>query len=344
LCTGIHSLRLTALLAATGILLSTGASSAQVLKLSSLRLPADVVAGSWVAYQVNVSSKNRPPRRFTQRLSVVSREGTGAEAGVWVELKTVESGKVRMERGYFMPPDAGKDFADSSLYDDMSGGGEAPPSNASATPQAASRSGPSNRLKLARYQRLTPDGKLYEYPVGEEGAPMTDEDVSAMDMLEFTPKAFADTLAPDTLRAGRKVVPCRVRRVRRYGTQPWEGDDSTYVNRALMTRTSWRNQWIPVTGYGRLVVVVSAERVPIHAGAPADSAAHAPSVASPAPPDTSHTGTPAPQPRESGPDQDYFYRADATLVDLGRDAVPEVTQAAEPAPQESVPKPRTLLK
>jgi len=341
LCTGINSLRFTALLAAIGLLLSTGSTSAQVLKLSSLRLPSDVAAGSWVAYQVNVSSKNRPPRRFTQRLSVVSREGSGAEAGVWVELKTIESGKTRMERGYFMPPDAGKDFADSSLYDDMSGGGEAPPSEASATPQGASRSGPSSRLKLARYQRLTSDGKLYEYPVGEEGAPMTDEDVSAMDMLEFAAKSFADTLAPDTLRAGRKVIPCRLRRVRRYGTQPWEGDDSTYVNRALMTRTSWRNQWVPVTGYGRLVVVVSTERVPIHAGAaPVDSAAHA---ASAAPPDTSHVGTAAPPP-QPGPDQDFFYKGEATLVDLGRDAVPEVTQAAEPAPQEAIPKPRTILK
>jgi hypothetical protein len=33
-----------------------------------------------------------------------------------------------------------------------------------------------------------------------------------------------------------------------------------------------------------------------------------------------------------------FYRAEATLVDLGRDAVPEITQPADPAPQESVPK------
>ena len=85
-------------------------------------------------------------------------------------------------------------------------------------------------MRLARYQRLTADGKLYEYSLDEEGAPAADEDVSAMDLFEFQGKLQADTLAPDTLRVGRTIVPCRVQRIRRFGVQDWEGDDSTYVN------------------------------------------------------------------------------------------------------------------
>jgi len=332
LCTGINRLRLPAVLAAAAwLLLPTGVSQAQILKLSSLRLPQDVAAGSWVAYQVNVSSKNRPPRSFTQRLSVVSREGTGAEAGVWVELKTIESGRARTERGYFMPKEAGRDFADSSLYDEEAGSdptpSDTPAETAANAPPASSR--PSlglvnvKRLKLARYQRLTPEGKLYEYPVDEEGSPLADEDVSAMDMMEFAGKAVRDTLPLDTLRAGRKVIPCRVRRIARSSAQDWDGDDSTYVNRAVMTRTYWRNAWVPVLGYARLLVEVSTMRVSTGAAAPPDSAGRG--AAGTAPPPAS------------------FYRADASLVDLGRDAVPEITQAAEPAPQESTPaRPRII--
>ena len=261
------------LAAAAWLLLSTGASQAQILKLSSLKLPQDVAAGGWVAYQVNVSSKNRPPRRFTQRLSVVSREGTGAEAGAWVELKTIESGKVRMERGFFITSEAGRSFADSSFFDEGSGAdpvpSDAPEEPATVAPPAAGHATlglvSAKRLKLARYQRLTPEGKLYEYPVDEEGAPLADEDVSAMDMLEFVGKSVRDTLPLDTLRAGRKVIPCRVRRISRSSEQDWAGDDSTYVNRAMMTRTYWRNPWVPVLGYARLVVDVSTIRVPIGA-------------------------------------------------------------------------------
>ena len=329
MCTGINRLRLPAVLtAAAWLLLPTGVSQAQILKLSSLRLPQDVAAGSWAAYQVNVSSKNRPPRSFTQRLSVVSREGTGAEAGVWVELKTIESGRVRMERGYFMPTEAGRAFADSSLYDEGAGVDPEPSDGhaeaaANAPPRPSMGLVNAKRLKLARYQRLTPEGKLYEYPVDEEGSPLADEDVSAMDTKEFVGKAVRDTLPLDTLRAGRKVIPCRVRRISRASGQDWEGEDSTYVNRAVMTRTYWRNAWVPVLGYARLLVEVSTLRVPTGAAAPPDSAGRG--AAGTAPPPVT------------------FYRADATLVDLGRDAVPEITQAAEPAPQESTPgRPRVI--
>jgi hypothetical protein len=345
LCTGINRVRLPALFAAAvWLLLPTGAIRAQSLKLSSLRLPPDVAAGSWVAYQVDVLSKNRPPRRFTQRLSVVSREGTGAEAGAWVELKTIEGGKARIERGFFMPPEAGRDVVDSSFVDDTSPVDEASPSDAAsgdAPPADTPHFSASNvrKLKLARYQRLTPEGKLYEYPLDEEGAPLADEDVSAMDLFEFSGRGSADTLAPDTLRAGRKVIPCRVRRVHRSGNQEWQGDDTTYVNRAVMTRTYWRNPWIPVTGYARLVVEVSTERVALRTASPPDSAARG-SV-----PAADTTGVAARSvPGTAGASQSSFYRAEATLVDLGRDAVPEITQSPEPAPQEAIPRPRNIIK
>src|SRR5204863_207927 len=64
-----------------------------------------VHSGSWISYQVNVVFKNRPPKRVMQRLAVVSREGIGDEAGAWIELKTVENGRVRVERGFFAPPE-----------------------------------------------------------------------------------------------------------------------------------------------------------------------------------------------------------------------------------------------
>jgi hypothetical protein len=235
---------------------------------------------------------------------------------------------------------------DSSFFDDSSGVDETPSSDTPQTPAPSTAAQPSlglvtgsmRKLKLARYQRLTPEGKLLEYPVDEEGAPLADEDVSAMDMLEFVGKAVRDTLPLDTLRAGRKVIPCRVRRVSRSSAQDWEGDDSTYVNRAVMTRTFWRNPWVPVLGYARLVVDVSTVRVPTRVASRPDSLALG--AAATARPDSARAGSATPPTQQTGPAN--FYRAEAVLVDLGRDAVPEITQPAEPAPQESVPKPRVV--
>jgi len=270
-----------------------------------------------VAYQVDVVSKNQSPRRITQRISVVSREGTGAEAGVWVELKTSEAGRTRTERGFFMKEEPKKrDLLDSLFADDE----PAPEPEAKGQASAA----PLQRFRLARYQKLTPDGKLYEYPMDEEGASLPEEDVSAMSMFEFSGRAVSDSLPPDTLRVGRKVVPCRVRRTQRRGTQGWQGDDSTYTNRALMTTTFWRNPWIPVTGTARKIAEISSERVRVLGAATPDSAA---------------VGT---APPGSPPASDFFYRATVSLVDLGNDAVPEITQAPEPAPRESSPHPRVL--
>jgi hypothetical protein len=315
LCTGISRLRFSTVLAAGAVLLASGASHAQSLKLISLSLPGDVVPGSWISYQVSVESKNRPPHRFTQRLAVVSREGSGEESGAWVELRTFDRGRIRIERGFFVRQSGRRHGSDSS-------------------------SGSAPALTLARHQTLTPDGTLYESPVGEEGAPMADADVSAMDLIEFTGTAISDSLPPDTLRIGGRILPCRVSRTRRYGTQDWKGEDSTYVNRAVMTRTNWNNSLIPVTGYARSIVEVSTERVPVHVLAPADS-----TVRAVAPSDTTGLGYGTPVPEEPKPaSQASFYRAEVSLLDSGYDAVPEVTQPPEPAPEADAPRPRRVIR
>jgi hypothetical protein len=318
LCTGTSSRHVAASLALVVALLAPGSGRAQTFKLSTLRIPADATPGSWVAYQVDLVSKNRPPRKVLQRIAVVSREGTGSESGAWVELKTSEAGRTRTERGFFMKPEARRGSLLDSLFADEAGPPE--PDSLGGTPAASVP-----KLRLARYQKLTPDGKLYEYPMDEEGTSLPEEDISAIDMFEFSGRGTADSLSPDTLRVGRKVVPCRVRRVTRQGSQGWEGDDSTYTNRARMATTVWRNPWIPVTGIARKIVEVSSERVPV----PGSTAA-------------SDSAATNPAPSGSAPASDFFYRATVALVDLGNDAVPEITQAPEPAPRESAPHPRIL--
>ncbi len=337
MCTGISSrgrapASATAALSILSFLLVfSGSARAQSLKLVSLSVPADVKPGSWVSYQVNVAFKNRQPRRVTQRLAVVSRDGSGSESGVWLELRTAESAKTRVERGFFAP----------------AARGPAPRNSGGRAPQ---------RLALARYQRLMIDGRLLEYPVGEEGAPMADDDISAMDLIEFGGTATTDTLAPDTLRIGRAPVPCTVERTRRYGKQDWQGDDTTYVNRAVMTNTLWRSAAVPVTGYARSVIEVSTERVAVRPPAPADTTEAEATVI---PGDSSATGaafdsTAAPvratprlveePPIAAAGGSMFFFRAEVTLLAQGSDAVPEITQVPEPAPDEAGQKPRLPIR
>ncbi|HEY2923630.1 MAG TPA: hypothetical protein VGJ98_01530 [Candidatus Eisenbacteria bacterium] len=314
MCTGTNRRYLSTVLAAAAILLTSGGSRAQSLKLISLSLPGDVPSGSWVSYQVNVESKNRPPHRFTQRLAVVSREGSGEESGAWVELSTFDRGRIRFERGFFVRQHGRGNGHDST-------------------------SGSAPGLTLARYQALTPDGTLYEYPVGEEGAPIADADVSAMDLIEFAGASTSDSLPPDTLRIGGRIIPCQVSRIRKYGTQDWKGDDTTYVNRAVMTRTNWNNSGIPMTGYARSTIEVSTERVPIRSPSSGDSAGLG------AQPDSAGLGDAAQaaqETRQAG--QGSFYRADVTLVDSGHDAIPEVTQPPEPTPAADAPRPRRVIR
>jgi len=325
LCTGVSSRALTPALVVLALLFAAGASHAQGLKLVSLLVPPDVHSGSWISYQVNVVFKNRPPKRVMQRLAVVSREGMGDEAGAWIELKTVENGRARVERGFFAPPEH------------------------AASPGAR---GGAMKLALARYQRLMPDGRLFEYPVGEEGSPLADDDISAMDLIEFAGSTMTDALAPDTVRVGARVLPCAVERVRRYGKQDWQGSDSTYVNRAVMTRTDWWSTGVPVTGYARSIIEVSSERVPIGGPAQTDSASRTavdpvriPYGTPPfalAPPGGSSPPA-ASAPGATG-GQGFFFRADILLLGMGNDAVPEITQAPEPAPEGITPRQKIIIK
>jgi len=325
LCTGVSSRGLTPALVVLALLFLASTSLAQGLKLVSLQVPPDVHSGSWISYQVNVVFKNRPPKRVMQRLAVVSREGIGDEAGAWIELKTVENGRVRVERGFFAPPEH-------------------------VTPPGTRAGGA--KLGLARYQRLMPDGRLFEYPVGEEGSPLADDDISAMDLIEFAGSTMTDTLAPDTVRVGARVLPCAVERVRRYGKQDWQGSDTTYANRAVMTRTDWRSAGVPVTGYARSIIEVSSERVPVGAPELADSTGRAAADPTRIPygrppfalaPPGAQSPVAAAAPVSSG-GQGFFFRADIILLGMGNDAVPEITQAPEPAPEGMTPRQRIIIK
>lgn len=297
--------------------MASGSPRAQSVKLRALTIPSDCQPGSWVSYSIQVDSKNRPPRRFTQRLAVVAREGWGEESGAWVELKTAEGGRTRIERGFFAQGEA---------------------SDRGRLPNAP--------LVLRRYQMLTPDGRLFEYPVGGEGGPMPDEDISAMDLLEFKGIAKIDSLAADTLRADRTVLPCSVERVTRYGKDEWPAEDTTFVNRAVMTRTSWRNPSIPVTGYARTILEVSTERAParavadsVAAGSAAGGPAAEEAAAGPAGADSAHSApADSTMPILRPASRRFFYRAEVTLLHLGKDAIPEITQAPEPAPEEGSPR------
>ena len=326
MCTGIRSRTLAPALAALALLFVASTSHAQGLKLISLLVPPDVRPGSWISYQVNVVFKNRPPKRVMQRLAVVSREGIADEAGAWLELKTVENGRLRLERGFFAPPEHEPAHGD---------------------PRAGAP-----KLTLARYQRLMPDGRLFEYPVGDEGSPLADDDISAMDLIEFAGSTTTESLASDTVRVGPRVFSCAVERVRRYGKQDWQGNDTTYVNRAVMTRTDWWSPGVPVTGYARSIIEVSTERVPVQAAGDADSAprAVAESIRIPygippfalAPPGA--PAPPAPAALGAAGGQGFFFRADIILLGMGNDAVPEITQAPEPAPEGITPRQRIIIK
>src|SRR5437867_7316313 len=90
-----------ATVAATLLGLTHEVAQAQSLKLRALSIPRDIRPGRWVSFQVKIQSQNRATREFLQRVAVVASEGVGDESGVWVELKTVEGGKTRIERGFF---------------------------------------------------------------------------------------------------------------------------------------------------------------------------------------------------------------------------------------------------
>ncbi len=292
--------------------LLSGPAAAQSLRLRAVPIPADVQLGRWVSFQAKLQTQSHPARDLTQRIAVVAAEGSGSEAGYWVELKTVDAGKTRIERGFFGRP-----------------------SNEDAGARASSGK-PPPPLALMRYQMLTPAGKLYEYPLDSESTGPSEEDVSAIDVFEFlaaTPQN-CDSLGADTLRIGRKVIPCVRYRIRRFSGEEWPDEDTTFVDRAVMTQIFWLNSAIPITGYAKSVLEISTQRVRVPPSV-ADSTATATDMAAAAAPvaapvaDTVAVAAPAAE--------RLYYRGELTLLDLGTGAVPEVSQEAESAPEESAP-------
>jgi hypothetical protein len=276
--------------------------------------------GPWVTYRVQTQYRALTPREYTQRVAIVGRGTHRGKDGFWVELKTegLLSGK-RIERGFFLvvgmgdPPPRQGEMAELS-----------PDSLPSPMPPGVS---------LVRYQVLTSGGKLYEYPVGGGMEARVNSDVSTVELFEYdssTPPAI-EHLGPDTLRIGRRVVPTVVERTRRVGSDVWAvPGDTTHVVRPLLTQTFWRNAAVPITGFARSVFQVTLDRAP----APARDSTAAPEpgagAARRAPP-----GWLGRSPADSSGSAatPVITKTELTLIDLGADAVPEVTQQ----PEESAP-------
>lgn len=308
MCTGSSSIRrgVTVPIATLLASLLVGPAAAQSLRLRSIPISPDVQLGRWVSFQATLQTQNHPARDLTQRIAVVAAEGSGSEAGYWVELKTVDAGKMRIERGFFGQP----------------------------FPEEGEARAPSDRpplpLDLRRYQMLTPAGKLYEYPLDSESAVPPDRDVSAIDLFEFLQARpqDCDTLGADTLRIGRKVIPCVRYRVRRVSAEEWADEDTSFVDRAVMTEIFWLNSAIPITGYAKSVLEVAARRRHVSAPTP-DFMSAEPEAAAAS--DSAAVVAPA--------GERLYFRGELSLLDLGTGAVSEVTQDAELAPEESAPAP-----
>ncbi len=312
---------------------SPSAAKAQALKLETLQFPPTSVVGPWVSYRVRTQSGSLPAREYTQRVALVSRETYHGQEGFWVELRTEgqPSGK-RIERGFFtlvqpFDPTEAVEGEEEGL---------APPS-----PPAAATS-----VRLARYQVLTSGGKLYEYPAGRAHEARVGGDVSTLELFEYDDAVppIVENLGPDTLRLGRRLVPVVVERTRRLG-QGWPvKGDSTHVNRPLLVQTYWRNPAVPITGFARSRFQVTMERLEVAAGD---------SVAVPMPPEPDSLVAPGGAPSGGGPPDSLggtgaggpraarrlISWTEVTLVDLGADAIPEVTQKpeTEPSPEPSQP-------
>ena len=341
---------------------SIPSASAQTLKLRSLRLPAHDLVGTWVSFHGRTQSGHSSVREFDQRVAVVSKEDLGrGRWGLWVELKTTDGrGMPRIERGLFAPAALrGTDLlpgGDGSQIGGSSQTGDSPGSDDSANdddaaPLAATRD--EGGFVLVRYQAMS-GAKLYEYPVGASRHARSGGEVSSFELFEYDPsiRPIQSSVGPDTLRLGRRVVPAVVERVRRYGTDRWpSNDDSTGIERLVLTQTFWRNGVVPITGFARSVFQAEMRRLPWSAksdsllsGAPlttrpdstllaaavavaaqADSLLHADTVAGALAPDS--TGLSA-----SATPRSLLSWTELTLTDLGSDAKPEIKQEPELPP------------
>lgn len=304
-------------LLAVPLLYGATPAQAQALKLESLQFPVNSRVGPWVSYKVRTQFRANAPREYSQRVAIVSRETYEGQDGFWVELKTegLPSGR-RIERGFFIIVDiaAERRVRIGELAD--------------VPPESLPPIEPPS-VRLVRYQVLTSGGKLYEYPVADAAEPRSGNDVSTVELFEYdssTPAA-RDTLGPDTLRIGRRVVPAIVERVRMNGADTWPiAGDKTRLNRPLLTQRFWRNPAVPITGIARSVFEVTMQRIPV---ALADSTGGAGSASAPDTLRSNRTGVAPAPPDTSDAATKVVTRTELLLIDLGADAVPEVTQQPE---------------
>jgi len=361
--TGTRRFRATAaaLLAIAAVVACVSSASAQTLKLRSLRLPPQDLVGTWVSFHGRAQSRHSPVREFDQRVAVVSKEDLGrGRWGLWVELKTTDGwGSSRIERGLFAPASLrGKDLlpgGDGSQIGDPLEAEDSPRENASGENDAPAPGGDREHeeLVLVRYQALS-GGKLYEYPVGAARHARQGGEVSSYELFEYDPSVtpVRTTVGADTLRLGRRVVPALVERARRYGSDRWPSDDdSTGIQRLVLTQTFWRNGAVPITGFARSIFQAEMRRLPWSAasdsllsGAPLatrpDSSLLAAAMAVAAQADSLLRVETTPEALSA--DSSRVFTADPsrallawtelTLTDLGADAKPEITQEPELPP------------
>lgn len=336
-------------------------ASAQTLKLRSLRLPPQDLVGTWVSFHGRAQSRHSSVREFDQRVAVVSKEDLGrGRWGLWVELKTTDGrGSFRIERGLFAPASLrGKDLlpgGDGSQIDDSSDAEDSPRANSSGPSDAPAPEGnlDGQEFVLVRYQALN-GGKLYEYPVGAARHARQGGEVSSFELFEYDPSVtpVRTTVGADTLRLGRRVVPSMVERVRRYGSDRWpSNDDSTGIQRLVLTQTFWRNGAVPLTGFARSIFEAEMRRLPwssrsdsLLSGTPLtarpDSALLAAAMAVAAQADsllrveTTAEILAADSSRvpSADPARALLAWTELTLTDLGADAKPEITQEPELPP------------
>lgn len=309
-----------------------GRSDAQTLKLRSLKIyPSDVV-GPWVTYKVRTQSGGRAVREFTQRVAIVGREETGTGTAYWVELKTSDPTRgARIERGLFAEGRGAS--LDSAGLDP---GPADPPTDSQA--DSLPFPGEVHALRLVRYQVLTSDKKLYEYPVQSATAARAGGDVSSFELFEFDAslKPVRRFDGPDTLRIGRRVVPAVVERIFRAGSDDWnDQSDGGAVSRLVLSQSYWRNAAVPITGFARSVFRVTKVRMP----ASADSTGK-PILA--APPDS--TALSAAAAAADAGQAPVLSSTELLLQDLGADAVAEVTQRPEPAPASEIKDTQELIR
>ena len=292
-----------------------GPADAQTLKLRSLKIyPSDVV-GPWVSYKVRTQSGRHTTREFTQRVAIVGREETDAGTAYWVELKTSDPTRgVRIERGLFAARGASLDSA-----------GLDPGS--SASPDSEAIPGEVRALRLIRYQVLTSDKKLYEYPVQSATAPRGGGgEVSTFELFEFDPslRPVRRFDGPDTLRIGRRVVPAVVEQIFRAGSDDWaDGADSSSVSRLVLAQTYWRNAAVPITGFAKSLFRATTVRIQI----PTDPTGRP--IMAPPPDSTALSNAASAASVGLAP---VLSSTELLLQDLGADAVAEVTQKPGPAP------------